>query len=199
MRSDLFKWLVKLSLSVGATVTVLYFATVEFFIFLTKSNTLPSSIIKLVTDSLIKDINHTFSIFMTSTILFGFVYEKWLWKLNKYGSVPILKREYRGNIHCKYDESIRAVGIKVKQTLLTLKVTLITDESKSNSITAEIVQDPSLQLIYTYLNVPKQSVRDRSEIHYGTTIVTIDDECKKLSGHYFTDRNTLGDIHLESV
>lgn len=69
-----------------------------------------------------------------------------------------------------------------------------TEESKSSSISASIdkIQD-EWQLIYFYLNVPQAKVRDRSSIHYGTALLSIENP-EKLQGQYFTDRKTTGDM-----
>ena len=50
-------------------------------------------------------------------------------------------------------------------------------------------------MTYTYLNNPMQQVRNRSEIHYGTTMLYIDSP-DELNGMYFTDRQTTGDMHF---
>lgn len=49
--------------------------------------------------------------------------------------------------------------------------------------------------IYHYLNTPQSKYRDRSEVHYGTAVLTIIDGTM-LKGRYYTDRKTNGDIEL---
>ena len=52
------------------------------------------------------------------------------------------------------------------------------------------------QLVYTYQNDPKQTIQNRSRIHYGTAILNI--KRKKnamlLEGDYWTGRNTSGSM-----
>ena len=48
-----------------------------------------------------------------------------------------------------------------------------------------------------YLNTPKAGVRERSEIHYGSTILNFDGfKVTKMDGEYWTDRETTGEITL---
>ena len=71
---------------------------------------------------------------------------------------------------------------------------MITDESKSSSITASI--DEILNenyLTYCYINTPSSQYRNRSEIHYGTAILCVED-VNNLKGSYYTDRKTRGSI-----
>jgi hypothetical protein len=47
------------------------------------------------------------------------------------------------------------------------------------------------------LNTPKAGVRERSEIHYGSTILNFDGfNVTKMDGEYWTDRKTTGEIIL---
>lgn len=74
---------------------------------------------------------------------------------------------------------------------------LKTEESSSKAISAKIIdRDGENVLTYTYINRPKTEVRDRSEIHYGTAILSITDNYEILEGVYYTDRNTAGDMVL---
>ncbi len=121
-------------------------------------------------------------------------YERWLWKYNPLEDTPVLKKHYKGTIESTYDGIIREANLEIRQTLLSVHVTLVSGESKSKSISSSI--DDILgekQLTYCYLNTPKASFRDRSEIHYGTAILCIDNP-NILNGQYFSDRKTTGDM-----
>lgn len=48
------------------------------------------------------------------------------------------------------------------------------------------------------LNTPKAEVRHRSEIHYGTAMLYVDNP-KVLKGQYFTDRKSTGDMVFNAV
>jgi hypothetical protein len=48
-----------------------------------------------------------------------------------------------------------------------------------------------------YRNESRFEVRDRSAIHYSAVSFRVSDEApKQLSGHYWTDRKTEGEIYL---
>lgn len=123
-------------------------------------------------------------------------YEKILWKINPIEDTPVLKKQYEGTLTSTYDGVERKARLEIKQTLLSIHITLITDESRSKSISSSI--DKILeedQLTYCYLNTPQASVRERSEIHFGTAMLCIQ-KTKELTGSYFTDRKTTGDMNF---
>ena len=130
-----------------------------------------------------------------TTILMA-IYEKWLWKYNKFEDTPVLNKVYEGFILSNYDGIKRDAILEIKQTLLSVHITLISGESRSRSISSSI--DTILgekQLTYCYLNIPKSEFRNRSEIHYGTAMLNITSQ-GNLTGHYYTDRNTRGDMEF---
>lgn len=129
---------------------------------------------------------------LTSVIML--IYEKWLWKYNMFCSTPVLSKVYLGKVRSSYGNLERNVKLEVKQTLLSVNIILISGESRSRSISSSI--DDILgekQLTYCYLNKPKNEYRTRSEIHYGTAMLCIQNK-DVLEGHYYTDRNTRGDM-----
>ena len=132
--------------------------------------------------------------------IFAALYEKIIWKYDPLLKWPVLYKEYKGTIKSNYDGTSRDISVRVKQSLFSVYVFLKTDESNSNAITADIVnRDGEYVLCYSYLNHPKAEVRERSEIHYGTSILRIEEKAKQLEGTYFTDRNTTGDIILHGI
>lgn len=130
---------------------------------------------------------------------FKYLYEQWLWRYMPFASMPKLYREYQGVIKSDYDGNEYKATLYIKQSLLHVQVTLTTNESESSSISVSI--DDILgkqQLTYCYLNTPNAAVRSRSQIHYGTVMLNIDNP-KKLSGRYFTDRKTTGDMEFKVI
>lgn len=126
------------------------------------------------------------------------LYEKYLWRINPFESTPKLAKKYRGYFKSSYDQKERKAILEIHQTLLSVQVTLISGESKSNSIAASINEIfGEKQLIYCYLNTPKSEYRYRSEIHYGTANLTIS-SFRELKGHYYTDRKTVGDMYFKA-
>lgn len=121
-------------------------------------------------------------------------YEKWLWRYNPFEEMPTLKKKYKGTLRSTYDGIERETTLEIKQTLLSIEVIFITEESKSKSISSSIEKiQGEWQLTYCYLNVPQANVRDRSSIHYGTALLCVENP-EEIQGEYFTDRKTTGDM-----
>lgn len=130
------------------------------------------------------------------TVFCMMVYEKWVWRWIPFKSVPSLKKAYTGTFKSSFDDCEHAATIEIKQTLLSVHVTVTTEESKSQSLSASIIEDHGeKQLVYTYLNVPKSEFRHRSEIQYGTAVLCVDNP-EELTGWYYTDRKTIGDMQF---
>ena len=130
------------------------------------------------------------------SVIFSTLYEKILWKINPFENTPKLASKYSGTLKSSYDNIERDATLIIKQTLLSVRVTLVTNESKSKSISASIDEIlGEMQLTYCYLNTPKSEYRHRSEIHYGTATLSISNP-KEIEGQYYTDRKTIGDMHF---
>ena len=123
-----------------------------------------------------------------------FVYEKWLWRYDPTTKIPYLAGKYVGTIYSTYDGKERSATLTISQSLLSIDVLVKTEESISRSVSGaipEVLGKP--ELIYTYLNEPQAGVRDRSNIHFGTATFMLEDK-NRLTGRYYTDRNTTGDM-----
>ena len=136
---------------------------------------------------------------ITITTLLAVLYERFFWAFDKSSKVPVVKGKYHGSITSDWDGKKRTATLEIKQTLLKVSVIMKTDESSSGSVSASIDDvNGEKWLIYCYMNKPMASVRNRSEIHYGTAMLNCG--CPgKLLGSYFTDRKTTGDISFERV
>ena len=123
-------------------------------------------------------------------------YERKLWRYNPWETTPKLCEKYVGTFISDYDNVVREGTLDIKQTLTTVSVIFTTKESKSRSLSASIDDIfGEKQLTYCYINQPKSEFRHRSEIHYGTAMITISDD-GSLRGQYFTDRKTIGDMEF---
>lgn len=128
-----------------------------------------------------------------SVLIVG-LYEKVLWRINPFEKTPKLAKRYVGILKSSYDNIERSASLEIKQTLMSVHVTLLTDESKSNSLSASIDEIlGEMQLTYCYLSTPKSKYRYRSQIHYGTAILSVANPTD-LAGQYYTDRKTCGDM-----
>lgn len=132
-------------------------------------------------------------------------FNKWIWKWKPLnwilGEMPILAQKYNGKIRFIWEneEQERNITISIKQTFLKVIVKLGSDESNSNTVMATIIEiNGSQMLMYTYLNIPRAELQDRSAIHYGTAMLDIDDP-NHIIGNYYTTRQTRGSMDLKAV
>ncbi len=132
-----------------------------------------------------------------------FVSWAWKWRLFQGWLVPFpcLSGKWVGEIKSTYnsENNLIPVEVVIKHHFFNIQIKIKTDESSSISTCGsfDIDEDRGLkQLIYSYQNNPKATVRERSEIHYGTTRLEISDDTNVLEGEYWTSRKTTGDIKL---
>ena len=129
----------------------------------------------------------------------------WKWKIFYPWLVPFpnLSGDWEGTIKTNWKEKdLEPIPIEVciSQTFFNIQVKVKTNESRSHSIGASFDIDNERgfqQLFYSYLNTPKSGVRERSEIHYGSTLLNFEGfKVKKMEGEYWTSRETTGEIKL---
>ncbi len=141
-------------------------------------------------------------------ILFWMVFIKWLWKLKLFYpwlvQVPNLSGNWEGIIKSNWDKGTgdaTPMEITIDQSFLNVQIRIKTKESRSFSIGASFDIDKDRgqqQLFYSYLNTPKSGARNRSEIHYGSTLLVFDGfDVNEMEGEYWTSRETTGEIHLK--
>lgn len=127
-----------------------------------------------------------------------FIFEKWIWKWIPFIKIPKLKREYIGLLKYNFNDQSYKKDIKLftDQTLTTVRIKLVTDEVVSNSIIAEIVEENGdFILYYCYRTNPYSEYSDINPIQIGTCRLNITNPCE-ISGVYWTNRKTKGDIFL---
>ena len=93
----------------------------------------------------------------------------------------------------------RVAYIAIRQTFSTLTFRLMTSESTSELLNAQLVpsMDGSYRLLGIYRNEPRHSVRGQSAIHNGALLLDVSSApVTRMTGHYWTDRNTAGEIEL---
>jgi len=125
----------------------------------------------------------------------------WVWRIWQGWLVPFpnLNGTWKGKIHSNWinpatGERIDSIParLEVKQSFKRITCQLITAESisKSSSECFEIEPDSGAkQLVFSYQNEPKPSVKERSEPHEGTAKIRIIGKKKiRLEGKYWNDR-----------
>lgn len=153
-----------------------------------------------------KAITHV-STTISINIFIWMIFISWGWKLKIFYPwlvpFPNLSGKWEGSIISNWKDKILdpiPIDVSISQNFFNIQVQIKSNESRSYSIGAsfDIDNERGFQrLFYTYLNTPKAGVRERSEIHYGSTILNFDGfEVKKIDGEYWTDRQTTGEIFL---
>jgi hypothetical protein len=140
----------------------------------------------------------------------GFIFTRWLWKCDFWKGwlikIPNIQGTWKGRLESTWINTETKLGIDaipmflvIKQNFNKIECSVLTKESSSYSLSADIQHiHGNLQLSYAYTNIPKTTFRDKSKIHNGAALLKIIDNPKrKLSGAYWTDIKTGGDIHVE--
>ena len=140
----------------------------------------------------------------TAIISTFFVSVAWKWPIFKGWLIPIPDLNGKWTGWLKYEregqERKRQFSANIKQTLFSIIIELETKESSSRNFcgTFDIDKDKHLKdLIYSYMNEPKASLRDRSPIHYGTARLSINEDNTLMKGEYWTSRQTKGEMTLK--
>lgn len=145
-------------------------------------------------------------------ILIG-VFDKWLWKWNIlrpwFVKMPNISGTWKASIDSNYinpetqepQKNIEAYFI-IKQTFSSIKIRLLTNESSSDLLGGELVEDKNnsrYSITGVYFNEPKQSKRSDSPMHYGALFckIIINNNNILLEGEYWTSRNSQGEIKFQ--
>jgi hypothetical protein len=121
--------------------------------------------------------------------------------------VPSLNGTWEGDLSSDWvnpetNEGIAPIKsiLVIRQTLFGISCVVRTGEMTSFSISAGIERDKNNhieKLVYTYRSEPKASVSKRSAIHHGTAVLEFGRSPNwVLSGRYFTERKTTGELKL---
>lgn len=151
-----------------------------------------------------------FSIVMGALLLLLTIFDLYLWRLAIFRSWfvkrPLVDGTWKAQLQSTWVDpktgqvkpAIDAFMV-VRQTFSRMSLRLLTAESQSELLGAEVVRadDGSYRIIGVYRNEPKLGVRERSPIHYGGLVLqVIGSPPVRLTGHYWTDRDTKGEIAL---
>ena len=154
-----------------------------------------------------KAISHV-SVAISINIGIWLIFIKWAWKWKIFYPwlvpFPNLSGDWEGFIKSNWEgKKLDPIPteVSIHQTFFNIQVRIKTGESRSHSIGANFDIDKDRgyqQLFYSYLNTPKSSVRNRSEIHYGSTRLDFEGyKIEKMEGEYWTSRLTTGEINLK--
>lgn len=131
---------------------------------------------------------------VTVTLILTSLYINYIWKYNFLDNHPKIYGEYRMTFVSTFNNSKKDIKIRIKQNLFSTRIYMKSDESTSKSINSNINFGVDYcELTYTYINEPDMTERHHSGIHYGTCKFKISKN-RIISGEYYTDRNTAGNI-----
>jgi hypothetical protein len=148
----------------------------------------------------------------TIVVLTVIAFDLWLWKIpllhGWFVKRPVIAGTWKAELKSSWKDPATQVTIApvegymaVRQTFSTLSLRLLTEESRSELVGTEIVcsVDGTYCISGVYRNEPRFAVRERSPIHYGAVWLWLVDEPRPLlQGHYWTDRNTAGEMLLSN-
>lgn len=139
-----------------------------------------------------------------------FVFDRWIWHW------PIFRGWLikRPNLHGTWQAELNSDWINpetqaaippirgfmvVRQTASALHFRLLTEESRSDTVSSGIepCRDDTFEISCAYRNKPRALFRHRSEVHYGAMLLAADSYSPtRIEGEYWTDRKTTGAVTL---
>lgn len=137
------------------------------------------------------------------------VFDKWVWKWKFVPGLvqrPVLHGTWHGYINSNWNpesgdktESKYEAFLVITQTFTTIQLVLITAESKSRSVIADVVTNSSddFSVFYHYGNTPKPELRIGSPIHMGgVSFEAFGVRPSQVEGEYWTSRNSGGSMEF---
>lgn len=152
----------------------------------------------------------SFAVSALSVVLL--VFDKWAWAwpgIRLFTQRPDLRGTWEGLIQSGWEGSDGSGKIRpikayfvIHQTYMGLHLRLLTQESNSITLAASLMSESDAAYMVTgvYRNVPKHSVRERSPMHFGGLLLHLEGPpLVFMSGHYWTDRKSHGEIELKRM
>ncbi len=139
-------------------------------------------------------------------------FDSYLWRLpglrRLLGKRPVLQGTWRGALESLYVDPTTQERIPpdpevyfvIRQRFWSISTQLITAKSRSESVSAQLdrLPDGRFRLLSIYRNDPRQEQRPVSPIHHGALLLWVSQSpTLRLSGSYWTDRRTTGDLVLD--
>lgn len=140
------------------------------------------------------------------------VFDRWAWRwgvIPKLTQRPVLHGTWHGHLVStwspagqKSTDNQYEAFLVVTQSFTSIQVVLITEESKSRSVIADIVKNSpdDFSIFYHYGNTPRVEVREGSPIHMGgTSFEVFDVNPKSFEGEYWTSRKSGGSMSFDRI
>lgn len=142
---------------------------------------------------------------IVSTVLIAAIvaFDQWLWRIplvvRLLRTGPVLRGTWKGELLSTYDNQRRPVFLALRQSFTEIEVRMMTEESKSETTSCQLLRKPEglAVLEYSYENIPRATVRDRSEVHFGSARLECTGQVPtRIEGSYWTDRRTTGEMEF---
>ena len=133
------------------------------------------------------------------TLVFMVLYERFIWKWNPLDKTPRISGAYLGTIEYEHkgNRGKKNTNIVIKQSLLSTRVKITTNETTSYTITNNLIEENGeYVLYYTYITSPKSKFSDENPMHFGTCRLDLTD-VNNLHGIYWNSKANKGDISLK--
>jgi SMODS-associating 2TM, beta-strand rich effector domain len=135
-------------------------------------------------------------------------FERWGWRWSKLHphlvKVPVLRGTWKGELESLWEDPVtrarppkKTVYFTVEQTLTSICVRLLSDESASEQVAGTIDGKSSGRYVVSaiYLNTPTIDKRATSPIHYGGLALAVYGRPpRRLEGEYWTERQSKGKL-----
>jgi len=142
-------------------------------------------------------------------LVMAVVFDRWAWRwplVRRYvAQVPDVRGTWKGTVVTTWQpedgtsmEPIPAYLV-VRQTFTGIWARLLSERSASKTVAAKLVAaaDGVMTMAAVYRNTPRTRERATSPMHFGAFLVELhDDSVKAFTGHYWTDRETAGDMEF---
>lgn len=140
-------------------------------------------------------------------LLLGF-FERWIWRwafFPRLVNVPVLHGTWQGELQSLWKDPAtgavptkKTVYLSVDQTMTSICVRLMSDESASEQVAGSLVHPNSGPRVVSavYLNTPTAAHRGASPMHYGAIVLRVTGAfpSRRLEGDYWTDRQSKGSL-----
>jgi hypothetical protein len=141
-----------------------------------------------------------------ATLVLG-LWERLVWRLppmQRLNGVPRdLRGTWKGTLTSFWEDPATGASpppkpayLVIHQSATSVSVSIFTDESRSHSSLGRVTMSTNfMSLDYMYLNRPDSRFEHRSRMHHGSTSLDISGRpATRLKGHYWTDRDTRGEL-----
>jgi hypothetical protein len=122
--------------------------------------------------------------------------------------VPVVRGTWKGELESLWEDPVtkvrpprKTVYLTIDQTLTTICVRLLSDESVSEQVAGTIDLKGSGRRVIAavYMNTPMIDRRDLSRIHFGGLVLAVHGSPPRgLKGEYWTERQSKGKLEFKT-